>query len=291
MEFKNLIEANKHLIEDYIKLKEENKSLKDENKSLKEELCGKKRKIDESIEEPEKKKQKIENYVIGTSVEYIICKIYNETNNDFEKLFQKKHIDKDFVEENMTLFQKLKDYYQSLIYIGNVNNKFDFKINDSEEKYISVKSNFNGKKVCPQIIGQTTFKKYKSYFNIDEHFDISSLKNYIIENINIILKEYLKYTFHCDIIYYFKERKKNVLQIIKYDEMRLNNVEFEKGFISFSHIEKNKNWNESSTVYYKLNNKTISIGEFQIHNNRDNIKFRWHFDKIVQLCGFESIVL
>ncbi len=285
MEFKNLIEANKHLIEDYIKLKEENKSLKEENANLKEELCGKKRKIDESIEEPAKKKQKMENYVIGTSVEYIICKIYNETNNDFEKLFQKKHIDKDFVEENMTLFQKLKDYYQSLIYIGNVNNKFDFKINDSEEKYVSVKSNFNGKKVCPQIIGQTTLNKYKNYFDLNnEH-----VKSYIVNHIDSILQKYLINTFHCDIIYFTKMKDKNILQIIKYNPHILNTFTFDKNYISFSHIKNNKDWVESTTVYYIFDKIMYPIGEFQIHNNRDNIKFRWHFDKIIKICKFEII--
>lgn len=289
MEFKNLIEANKHLIEDYIKLKEENKSLKEENANLKEELCGKKRKMDESIEEPEKKKQKIENYVIGTSVEYIICKIYNETNNDFEKLFQKKQIDKNFVEENMTLFQKLKDYYQSLIYIGNVNNKFDFKINDSEEKYISVKSNFNGKKVCPQIIGQTTLNKYKNYFDLNNLLNIEHVKSYIVNHIDSILQKYLINTFHCDIIYFTKMKDKNVLQIIKYNPHILHTFTFDKNNISFSHIKNNKDWIESTTVYYIFDKIMYPIGEFQIHNNRDNIKFRWHFDKIIKICKFEII--
>lgn len=251
----------------------------------------------EQIIQEENNKRKNHNECLGRTIEYFISKIYfiNEADKNIDKIFKPELINLKLIEKDIELFEKLKIYYPYLEYIGNNDNKYDFKYIDIDDcqknKYVSVKSNFNGKKVCPQIIGQTTFKKYKSYFNIDENCDIPTLKIYIMEHINDILKRYLKYTFHCDIIYYFKERKKNVLQIIKYDEIRLNNIEFEKGFISFSHIEKNKNWNESTTVYYKLNNKNISIGEFQIHNNRDNIKFRWHFDKIVELCGFECIVL
>jgi len=240
-------------------------------------------------------KRKNHNECLGRTVEYFISKMYfdNESEEDINKIFKPELIDLKLIQKDMELFEKLKTFYPYLQYIGNNDNKYDFKyndINDGEKtKYVSVKSNFNGKKVCPQVIGQTTFKKYKSYFKIDENYTKAELKVYIMEHIDEILKTYLKYTFHCDIIYYFKERKKNYLQIVKYDESRLNNVEFEKGFVSFSHIKNKKDWNESSTVYYTLNDKTISIGEFQVHNNRDNIKFRWNFDKIVELCGFETI--
>ena len=241
------------------------------------------------------KKRKNHNECLGRTVEYLISKIYFncEIEQNIDTIFKPELINLKLVENDIDLFEKLKIYYPYLTYIGNNDNKYDFKyvdINDGEKtKFVSVKSNFNGKKVCPQIIGQTTFKKYKSYFQIDENCIISELKMYIINNIDIILKEYLKYTFHCDIIYYFKERKRNGLHIIKYNEELLHTMVFEKSLILFSHIKNNKDWNESSTIYYILNDKIISIGEFQIHNNRDNIKFRWNFDKIVQLCGFEII--
>ena len=44
----------------------------------------------------------------------------------------------------------------------------------------------------------------------------------------------------------------------------------------FKERSKNKKWNESSSI--KINN--ITIGEFQIHNKRDGIKFRWCFEKL-----------
>ena len=44
-----------------------------------------------------------------------------------------------------------------------------------------------------------------------------------------------------------------------------------------SHIKKNKPWNESSCICIEKNGKFITLGEFQVHNHRDCIKFRWCF--------------
>ncbi len=289
MELKDLIEANRFLIEDYKHIKEENKILKEENNFLKEKLNNKKRKFEEL--EKDEKKEKVLNYMIGTTIEYIICKVFDEC-NDFEKQFNIKNIHMEFVETHFQLFQKLKNHYTSLIYIGNKNHKYDFKyIDKEEEKYISVKSNFTGKKVCPQIIGQTTLKKYKNYFDLNENLNIENIKSYIVTHIDIILQKYLLHTFHCDIIYFNINKKKVNLQIIKYNEALLNHFIFKKEDIYFSHIQNNKEWIESTTVYYIFNKIMIPIGEFQIHNHRNNIKFRWHFDKILKICKFESIDL
>ena len=49
--------------------------------------------------------------------------------------------------------------------------------------------------------------------------------------------------------------------------------------ILFSHNKKKNQWNESTTI--SINN--ISIGEFQVHNHRDCIKFRWTFENLLKL--------
>ena len=77
MDYKNLIDSNKILIDNYKNLIEENKNLKDNNQSLREQLKRKFENLEENnISQPIIKKQKSENYIIGISVEYIICKIY-----------------------------------------------------------------------------------------------------------------------------------------------------------------------------------------------------------------------
>ena len=59
--------------------------------------------------------------------------------------------------------------------------------------------------------------------------------------------------------------------------------------ISFTRTIKNKKWNESSSI--SING--ITIGEFQIHNKRDCVKFRWSFEKLINLFNdnFEIINL
>jgi hypothetical protein len=61
------------------------------------------------------------------------------------------------------------------------------------------------------------------------------------------------------------------------------------------HNKKNNyEWKESSSLYLMKNNKKIdTIGEFQIQNHRDSIKFRWCFEKILKIFSeyFEIIKL
>ena len=82
---------------------------------------------------------------------------------------------------------------------------------------------------------------------------------------------------------------------VKYDNKKFKSCVIKKGKkfnIKNKTIRFSKdlaNWKESSTVYID----DISIGEFQIHNHRDCIKFRWSFEKILNLFkdNFEIIDL
>jgi hypothetical protein len=42
-------------------------------------------------------------------------------------------------------------------------------------------------------------------------------------------------------------------------------------------------WNESNTVKYEYDG--VAIGEFQVHNNRDNFKFRFNMAGIYKLMS------
>ena len=44
-------------------------------------------------------------------------------------------------------------------------------------------------------------------------------------------------------------------------------------------------WKESNTVYYVSKNKRESLGEIQIHNNRDCIKFRFNVNILVDMIN------
>jgi hypothetical protein len=243
-----------------------------------------------------KLKRKNHNECLGRTTEYFISKLYSQNENkENENIFFKSElIDLTLIEKDIELFEKIKKHYPYLEYIGNHDHKYDFKYVDQEIiKYISLKTNFNGYKVCPQMIGQTTLKKYRVYFQLDETYDIMKIKSYIIDHISELLKEYIQNTFHCDILYYVKSKKgkdkKSILKIIQYNPLKLDQIVFDQEKIYFSHIIKNKVWNESTTVYYTMDEKRYSIGEFQIHNHRDNIKFRWFFNTLFDLFDFDII--
>ena len=157
-------------------------------------------------------------------------------------------------------------------------NRYDFLLENNT--YLSCKSTKKQGKVCPQVIGQPSNKRFCEYFQIKED---SNIKSYIIQNISFILNEYMKHTFDVPMLYYNKKGK--TMLYIKL----LNPIIWESFLIEFSHITKNKIWNESSTL--KMNKN--SIGEFQVHNKRNCIKFRWCFEKmlIVFKTHFEVITI
>lgn len=191
---------------------------------------------------------------------------------------------------------KLKAIYpDKLKHIAKNGNQCDFMIikdtntntNNDEIKYLSAKTTKKNNKVCPQVIGQVSKKKFCEYFKIENAttYTLENIKTYIENNIIDLLIQYSNTTFDCPIIYY--NQHKNTLQIIKLKTP----IEWENYKIQFSHNIKNKKWNESS--YISLANNTTSsitsntgIGEFQIHNHRDCIKFRWSFNKL--LSQFDS---
>ena len=90
-----------------------------------------------------------------------------------------------------------------------------------------------------------------------------------------MLTIYCTHTFDCPLLYYNKHS--NLLAFIVYKE----HIDWSNNIIQFSHNIKNKLWNESSSI--SING--VTIGEFQVHNNRDCIKYRWCFEKMLAMFG------
>ena len=59
----------------------------------------------------------------------------------------------------------------------------------------------------------------------------------------------------------------------------LQNVQFNPSKFTFTKPTVAE-WNESTTVKYN----SVTIGEFQIHNNRDCVKFRFHFKNLLHIA-------
>ena len=91
--------------------------------------------------------------------------------------------------------------------------QYDFCGQDDETIKLSAKTTKKDGKVCPQVIGQPSKKKFCEFFNIELSVSLLEIKEYIISNISNMLNIYFDLTFDCPIIYYNK--KSNVLQLIK----------------------------------------------------------------------------
>lgn len=228
----------------------------------------------------EEKEEKIEKKVLtedfGKIFEMAICILYNIK---FDGKYKYKIEDAEYLQKRLF---KLKDIFPYEIkHTAKNGNKYDFTgVIDNNIK-LSAKTTKKDGKVCPQVIGQPSHKKFCQYFNIDILLNLEQIKSYIEHNINNMLDIYFSNTFDCPIIYYNKHTDK--LQFIKLKMI----IDWSMYNIEFSHIKKEKKWNESSTI--SINNKTI--GEFQVHNHRDCIKFRWYFENLLNLFNnnFEII--
>lgn len=213
------------------------------------------------------------NEALGKIFEKAICLLY-----DIEFIGNYKYGLENAIKLKNKIGNLKNIYSYNLIHTANKNNRYDFINNNNT--YLSAKTTKKDGKICPQILGQTTRKKFCEYLQLD-YLIIDEIKEYIINNISLLLGIYFETTFDCQIIYY--NHHKNLLLFIT----NLENIDWNIYDIKFSHINKNKIWNESSSI--SINN--ITIGEFQIHKNRDCVKFRWYLEKILQLFNskFEII--
>jgi hypothetical protein len=215
---------------------------------------------------------------LGKIFEMAICLLYEvEYDGKYKYSLEEAKLIKDRIYKlNQVFPYKIK-------HIAKNGNKYDFVSIENNNINLSAKTTKKDGKVCPQVIGQPSKKKFCEFFKIDLLFNLEQIKQYIQDNVNTLLNIYTLNTFDCPVVYYNKD--KNLLLFVKLKD----NINWTNYDITFSHIIKNKKWNESSSII--INNTTI--GEFQIHNHRDCIKFRWSFEKILNLFkdNFEIIYL
>lgn len=212
--------------------------------------------------------KKLKTEDLGKIFEMAICLLYNTP-------FEGKY--KYSMEEANALKHRIEgllvSFPHKIKHTAKNGSQYDFCGIDDETIKLSAKTTKKDGKVCPQVIGQPSKKKFSQFFNIDISLTLEQVKDYIETNVSNMLPIYLHYTFDCPIIYY--NQKTNVLQLIKLTQ----NIDWKQQSITFSHKKNNTFWNESSTISI---NKT-TIGEFQVHNNRDCIKFRWAFENLLGL--------
>lgn len=224
------------------------------------------------------KQKKVLTEDLGKIFEMSICLLYEiEYDGKYKYSLDEAYAIKDKLYKLRLVFpHKIK-------HIAKNGNRFDFASVDDETLFLSAKTTKKDAKVCPQVIGQPSKLKFCEFFEIDLLYDLDQIKYYIETNVKPMLEKYTLHTFECPIVYYNKH--KNMILFIKLIE----NINWVDYTILFSHNIKNKKWNESTTIIID----GITIGEFQIHNHRDCIKFRWSFEKMLKLFtnNFEIINL
>jgi adenine-specific DNA-methyltransferase len=166
-----------------------------------------------------------------------------------------------------------------LRHVGNMNQKYDF-INEQDNKTVSVKTLMKGNRICPQNIGQCSLSSISS--KLDIQFGSNNMfKSYFMTNKMKMLQKYLENCFCCDTTLVYKFDK-GLVYIIKRDMK--NDISFSKDF-ELSTSKLLQDWNESNTIYINDVDKKMSLGELQIHNNRDCVKFRFNVDTLIQMIN------
>lgn len=212
--------------------------------------------------------------------------------NTVELLLKNDNIRKIFSKENIPIPIK---------HIAECQNPIDFILSDGSS--LSVKSN-QGRlgKVAPQNIGQPTCETYFSH--LEEYLNNFVLEDYLRNNnlsntyegksiafkrISLmhtaeVVDMYWKNLFDCDYYIHFynlgsqANPLNNYLFLQKEQPPIWNSSEF-------SFTQTLNSWNESNTLKYC----GISIGEFQVHRNRNCFKLRFNVDGIIRLLNLGLI--
>lgn len=229
-------------------------------------------------------KVKYTTETLGISTEAGICEIFNlEKPDSFATRESRKYINA----LKPVLIESFKNMPPAIIHSGSTKGKrggvskcsYDFVL--EEGLTLSVKSN-KGKMVCPPEVGQPGAETCFLYFSKflpkgTKEVTKSNFKEMVYEHICELIPIYVNHLFDSDWLLWVYEVKDGYEhKEISKDKIMDYMWEKEKFTFTRQTIEK---WNESNTVKYG----GISIGEFQVHNNRNCFKFRFNMKNLLEM--------
>lgn len=235
------------------------------------------------------KQVKINNETLGMSAEAAICDVFNlEKPVSFATRASKS------IEEK--LFPTIKDAFlripKPIMHSGSTPGErgeqskcsYDFVLEGNLT--LSLKTN-KGKMVCPPEVGQpgskTCLLYFKKYFDKGiEEVTRDAFKKMVYDNIEKIMPIYVDHLFDSDWLLWIYETKNG----FEYKTINGKNIdEFDWKREKFSFTKPTlEEWNESNTVKYD----GLSIGEFQIHTNRNCFKFRFNIANLLKLLNINK---
>ena len=224
---------------------------------------------------------KMNNETIGQTAERAICVHFGIETSISESRISKQICDK--ILPQLKLFD-LPHVTES---IGHKNTSVDFKCLDGKTLSVKTLKRDDGK-ICPQVIGQATLKKWDLHWSLDYNGELS--KNYerfewIKTNIHRFLNEMLKYTYCCDYLILIRDcDKEPKLEYLKKIEPNY----FDKQVITYTQEEYIEKYNEKKGKYSEFSTTLKmgeqSVGEIKFHkSSRKQVKFRFYRSFLVKL--------
>jgi hypothetical protein len=208
---------------------------------------------------------------LGKIAEKAICDLLNTPYNMKFKYSQER------VDALRPRFIALATEFAGYKHTGHTDDLNDFTSPDGS-KHLSVKTTKSGWKLCPQIIGQPSRSTFCPTFGLPLDSTNEQIKSYIETNVLTMMPKYCATTFHCPILFYCE--KTGLCQLIRVKSP----LPWADVTLSFRHQEKNTIWNESATLYaQRPSTSKVTLGEFQVHNHRNCIKFRFDLKNLLTL--------
>ncbi|MBO4858919.1 MAG: hypothetical protein J5527_10445 [Treponema sp.] len=156
---------------------------------------------------------------------------------------------------------------------------FDFILEGN--KTLSLKTN-KGKMVCPPEVGQPGSKTCLLYFKHlfpsgTKKVTQENFKQMVFDNIDKLIPIYVEHLFDSDwLLWLYEEKDSYSYKVIS--QKQIQKKMWKKSNFSFTKKSLNE-WNESNTVKYE----GLSIGEFQVHQNRNCFKFRFNLQNLLKI--------
>ena len=231
---------------------------------------------------------RINNETIGISAEVAIADHFNVFVDELYRSRSNEQIVDSLGPVVKEAFNS-EDIPTPLELIARDQNPVDFAL--AGGKTLSVKTNqrLQGK-VAPQNVGQPTSDTYFNYFNhlyedfvipVEYHERAQLFKNVTIDKIDEVMSMYWDNLFDCDYLIHFYNFLNSNRELTNYPLYKVYHHSLGQKFLKdkFTFTQTKTSWNESNTVKYN----NISMGEFQVHKNRNCFKFRFNMKGINKL--------
>lgn len=227
-------------------------------------------------------RRKQNNEKVGISAEVAVCDIFDiELNPAFRRRSEPRLVSA--MRDSLVQHMKGNKFPSITDYVGENGSPYDFL---AGSETVSLKTNTGlNKKVCPQIVGQTTTKRHISFFSeiynsgiaeLPRDKQVVEIKKTILSNPAQFVEKYWENLFNCDYLISISGVMRDTNNIGG-DVDVLSREQIPVMDNSLFHFTKNRdNWNESTTLKYD----GMSLGEFQIHNGRDGVKFRFNIKAV-----------